>query len=418
MHAENSASLRAQETLSPETPILISGSGIAGLATACSLAARGFFVTIFEKEEKVQTVGAGIQLSPNAVRCLQALGVAEGVRLRAVAPESLQIRTHRNPSILAQIALGAQVTQRYGAPYWLVHRPDLYSVLLAKAREEPKIEVLFGAEVTGARSDKTGITVEFQTKDGLATRRGCALIGADGAHSNVRRHILGLPPPPLTGHIAYRTVVSRTECPSIAGLPDLYKNTSLWLGPSCHVLHYPIQSQTALNLVVVVTEKWIHEKWFAQLPADAFLPHLTGWPAPLLSLLLHTKTWWATALRMMDSGVIWTEERVALIGDAAHTMLPSMAQGAAMALEDALTLAHSLAVIPSVPQAFLHFEENRKPRVERMAHAAQSNICLYHAHSVFACLRNLFLRCASEERILSRYDWIYSWKPEDLATMV
>lgn len=403
-----------EETSRPDGPpagggeqkIIIAGAGIGGLTAALALSRCGLNVALIEREDGFREVGAGIQLSPNANHVLRELGVLSKFEGHASAVDSVRIFSARTGSIISQFPLGRTIAERHGAPYYVVHRADLHSVLLEACLSDPKIQIRLGSIIAEGRPDDTGVTVEFNTADGLASQRGAALIGADGVRSVVRRRILRLPPAAFSGKVAYRTTIATEDIPD-----DLRSCTGLWLGPNAHVVHYPIRQGREFNIVAIVDEDWEEEGWSSPGDRDMVLARFADWPDAIRDLLSKPRRWLKWALFGMDSGGIWSEGRISVLGDAAHAMLPFVAQGGAMAIEDGWVLAKHLSTNPDVTTALRDYEEERRIRVGKVAATAYENGRIYHLSGLTARARDMAMRMMNTERLLSRYDWLYGWKP-------
>lgn len=386
----------------PTHPILIAGGGIAGLASALALARSGREARLFEKAAAFETVGAGLQLGPNAVRALKYLEVWDCVAQASFAPPGIFIRDGHSGKVLQEIALGEAFERRFGEPYRVIHRADLLAGLAECARRQKRIELLNNAEVTGF-ADKASY-VEITTAAGL--QRGEALLGADGIRSLIRESLGVNGALRRHGQILYRVL---TALPEPAA--DRLAAVTLWLCRGGHVVHYPVRAGTALNVVAAVNGRWDGEGWSAPTDRQEVMAHLTGLHAELFHVLAISSPWhkWAAAdLAPLES---WSRNRTALIGDAAHAALPYLAQGAAMALEDAVTLALSIQRADTIAQAFSAYESLRKPRTRRVAQASLRLSNVYHASGPVRLARNAVLRMIDPKSFLDRMAWLYGFDP-------
>ena len=386
--------------------IIIAGGGIGGLAASLALSQRGWKVEQFEKADGFHQLGAGIQLSPNSVHVLRKLGVFEKILEVANKVEFVRIHSMRTGNLISEIPFGDSVEKKYGEQYFVAHRADLHSILLDACLHDENIQIRMSSTIADATADEDGITVDFNTADGLASQRGEALIGSDGVHSVVRRRLLRLPSAVNSGKVAYRTVISADQ------VPRMYHQSSyLWLGPNAHIVHYPIRKGQEINLVVIINDEWEGEDWSSPGEKQTILEKSKEWPNEVKELLNIPNKWLRWPLYSTDTSGIWVEGRMAVLGDAAHAMLPFLAQGGAMAIEDAWVLAKNLDSDNDVPTALLAYEEERRTRVDKVISAAMENGRLYHLTGIMARARDLSMRMMSSDRLLSRYDWLFNWKP-------
>ena len=385
-------------------PVLIAGGGIAGLAAALAFAKHGVACEVLEREPEFSEAGAGIQLGPNAVRILETLGAAQHLKPYVVAPESLSVCDGLSGATLTKIPLGQAMTARYGAPYWTAHRGDLLNALLATARAQPGITLSTGFEVASLSQDDR--RVHAISNDGR-TRQGQLLVGADGRWSTVRRLALGDVRLPFSDYAAYRAVVPVDAIPA----PLQGANVQVWLAPDCHVVHYPVRAGREHALVVVLEEPGTFEGW----STDADVAHVQRATANLtarLSELIHAAASWRKwALSDPAPFAAWSKGRVALMGDAAHPVLPFLAQGGALALEDAVVLAREAAVTLNRPcDALDRYQRQRLARASKVQAAARRNGQIYHLSGVSAKARDAVLRAVPAQRLMASYDWLFGWR--------
>ncbi len=381
--------------------MLVAGAGIAGLAAALSLWQRGIGVEVLEARDTLEEAGAGVQLGPNAVRALARLGLAEGIEHSVFVPEAIEIRDGRKASTLARLPLGKTAMIQFGGPYWCLHRKDLHSALLAAVEQRAGIGITRGFRLT--RIEEASAQVTASAADGR-TARGSALVGADGVWSAARSVALGEPPPRFTGHAAWRALIERSR----AGTPFDRDTVGLWLGPSAHLVHYPVDGGRLLNIVAVIADSRQAEGWNEAAEPGPLRAAFERWAAPVRRLLDGVAGWRRWSLHERDAGGRAARGRVVLIGDAAHPVLPFLAQGAALALEDAVALAESLARDGEHPDtAFRRFEEIRRARWRRVQQASRSNGRFYHLDGLPGAVRNLALRIAPGSLLLRRYHWLY-----------
>ncbi|HEY4773698.1 MAG TPA: FAD-dependent monooxygenase [Xanthobacteraceae bacterium] len=388
--------------------IVIAGAGIGGLTAALALTARGFRAHVLDQAERPEETGAGLQLAPNATRVLLALGLGARLQPVAVAPQAIVIRRAASGSEIVSIPL-AEAPARYGAPYWVVHRGDLHSALIEAARARD-VSFDLGARVEGFAIHAAGITVKA-TRGGAAVNvDGSALVGADGLGSAVREELGDRRPPCFARRVAWRTLVPSEMAPPAARAPAV----QLWLGPGAHLVHYPVAGGRLINVVAIAEDAWHGAGWStASAPAEVLARFSLGrWSRHARDLLGMPERWLKWALHDRPALGNWGAGPVTLLGDAAHPMLPFLAQGAAMAIEDAAVLANALAAHrDNVPQALRRYERQRQPRTARLQRSARRLGALYHWRGPMADARNLALRALGGERLRARYDWIYDWRP-------
>lgn len=388
-------------------PLVIAGAGIGGLAAALKLGAGGRRIVVLEKAERLEAVGAGLQLSPNAIKILQGLGLGSSLRSAGFQPQAISIRSMRNGREIARVPLGSAIEQRHGAPYLVIHRAALQTTLLEAVRQHDNIELRLATRLIDAKHDADGASLRLEGGTGGDHLRADALIGADGVWSTVRRRVLGLRQAVFSGRTAYRAVVD------IAGADEPWRRTTgLWLGPDAHVVHYPISAGRQLNIVALVKERWEEETWSTPASSEALLERFQTAPAELKSLLGLSPGWLKWALCGMDPGSTWVEGRIGLLGDAAHAMLPFVAQGAAMAIEDAAILGKCFDRNDDAPSALAAYEAARRERADRVLRVARENDGIYHMGFPLSLARDAVLSRVSPERLLSRYDWLYGWEAD------
>jgi salicylate hydroxylase len=399
--------------MAPSRTILISGAGIGGLTAALAVANAGFRVVILEQAARLEETGAGLQLGPNATRLLIELGLRERLEPVAVAPDAIRIRHALTGADIALLPLGDRAVTRFGAPYWALHRADLQAALADAATAHPDIEIKLNCRVEDFATHAKGITVE--ARQGLETvdERGVALIGADGLWSAIRDR-LG----PIIGHRATPQFAQRTAyralVPADAVAEEWRANqVQLWLGQGAHLVHYPVRGGALINIVAIVHEDFQQPGWTAPGTADDVLTRypVEAWGAarPVLEAASHWQKW---ALYGLPPLRRWGKGPVTLLGDAAHPMLPFLAQGAATAIEDAAVLADRLGRFPNdIEAAFRAYEKPRATRTARVQHAARRNGNIYQMTGVSAVARNAAMRVMGGRRLLAGYDWLYGWRP-------
>jgi salicylate hydroxylase len=396
-------------------PILIAGGGIGGLALAIALARDGRASIVLERQEKFSAAGAGIQIGPNGVRALERLGVADALRQHVGVPEAVIVHAGGTKRVLARLPLGSWIAQRYGAPYWVAHRGDLHAVLAERAAREPAIALRAGFEVAGFAETDAGVTV---TGAAGGVAHGAGLIGADGLWSAVRAAMgagmaagMGsshaMPVPRFAGATATRTVIPAADAGRLA-MPAV----GLWLGPAAHVVHYPVREGREIAVVVIASEPWQGRDWDAEADASALLARLATFHASLTDVLGRVPAWRRWALHTLAELPRWNEGRVALLGDAAHPMLPYLAQGGAFALEDALVLAGCVREEPGIPEALCAYAALRRPRARRAQAASLRQGKIYRLPPPAGWARDAVLRVAPGALLMRRLAWLHGWQPD------
>jgi salicylate hydroxylase len=389
--------------------IIIAGAGIGGLTAALALARAGFGVTVLEAAPRLEEIGAGVQLSPNATRVLFGLGLASALERYAVAPEALRIMNARSGREIAAGPLGRRAAERYGAPFLVVHRSDLQRVLLEAVGAEPAADLRLGVRVVEFARRGEQILVMVRGANATLQFAGDALIGADGLWSRVRERLGLTIRPQFCGQAAWRALAPASAIGPALRAPA----TTLWLGPDAHVVHYPVRAGALINIVAIVREDWEAEGWST--PGDPALlrARVTRWAAPLRDLIAIPDAWNKWALHDHPPLPQWGTGPVTLLGDAAHAMRPFLAQGAAMAIEDAAVLARALAASQDISAGLRAYEQARRPRTARLQREAARTGRRYAMKGPLAAVRNLVLARMGGEKLLRRYDWIYGWEDDE-----
>ncbi len=384
--------------------IAVVGAGIGGLAAALSLARTGHSVTLIERRIGFSEIGAGLQLSPNASRILLDFGLGPALRRIATEPERVSIRAIRSGRDLGQVALGPYMRERFGAPYWVVHRADLQTILLDAVRSQPGIRLLMGRTVDGAESGPGQALLSLTNTGGTReTLSADLVVGADGIWSKVR-HAIGETGQPTFGRsVVWRATMRREEAP-----PELAGNeTGLWLGREGHVVHYPIGGGRLVNVVVIARRRRPVDGWAAPGDRQDLLKSFAAASPNLERLLVVPQQWHLWSVFDRPVGAM-AKGRIALLGDAAHPILPFLAQGAALAIEDAGALSRLLSV-ESPENALKAYAEQRLGRVAAVQRHARRNGRIYHAGGLIAFGRDQVMRRLGPEGMTRRYDWLYGF---------
>jgi 2-polyprenyl-6-methoxyphenol hydroxylase-like FAD-dependent oxidoreductase len=390
--------------------IAIAGAGIGGLTAALALATRGFRVALFDKAARLEETGAGIQLSPNATRVLNALGLRDRLMASVVAPDAVIIKTAQNAE-LARLPLGPAAEKRYGAPYWMIHRGDLQAALLGSALAHPGITLTLAAGVDDCAVSPGGVTLQVLRGETVEEIDAAALIGADGLWSRVRAIAGEADAARFARRTAWRALVLADAVPPAFRAPAIH----LWLGHGSHLVHYAVKGGAMINIVAIAGDAQPSHGWSTAAAPDEVLARFSSesWARPARDLMALPERWLKWPLYDRPPRPQRGRGAVTLLGDAAHPMLPFLAQGAAMAIEDAAVLAGALAAVPDdAPAALRRYEQARAARTARVWRAARRNDTVYHLPWPASAARNFAMGRMGGERLLAHYDWIYGWRPE------
>lgn len=389
-------------------PVIVCGGGIGGLAAALALVRRGLSVVVLEQSPEIGEIGAGMQLGPNAFHACDALGIGDKARSRAVYTDCMVMHDAVDESLVGRIDTGEAFRLRFGNPYAVIHRADIHLALLEGARETGRVAFHTRTRIERVEQDESAGTVTAIDQNGQRWT-GSALIAADGVKSVVRAQYVN-DPHRVTGHVVYRAVVDKAEFP-----PELQWNAaSLWAGPKCHLVHYPLRGGEQYNIVVTFHSRQ-QEEWGVTEGSKAEVEsYFQGISPKARQLIELPKSWkrWATADREPIGN--WVFGRVTLLGDAAHPTTQYMAQGACMALEDAVTLGEALRTTNDGWDAALQlYQRNRITRTARIVLSGREMGRLYHAAGVERLVRNALWRGRSQERFYDAVDWLYSWNVDN-----
>lgn len=382
--------------------VLVAGGGIGGLATAIGLAQRGIAVLVLEKSPRLGEIGAGIQLGPNAFHAFDYLGVGDAARAMAVYIDNLRLMDAQTGDEITRIPLGDAFRARMGNPYAVVHRGDLHGVFLKACADHPLIELRTNSGVVRYEQDDSSATAILH--DGSHVN-GTALIGADGLWSNIRSQMRNDGAPRVSGHTTYRSVIPIDQMP-----PDLRWNAAtLWAGPKCHIVHYPLKGGKMFNLVVTYHNDAAEPVAGQPVERDEVrkgFDHVSPVARQIIDRGTDWKLW---VLCDRDPVTTWTDGRVALLGDAAHPMLQYFAQGACMAMEDAVCLSAEMATgLDDMSRTLQRYQEKRCLRTARVQ--LQSRLIgehIYHPDGAHAALRNAVMSARSPDDWYDQIDWLY-----------
>jgi salicylate hydroxylase len=382
--------------------VAIVGAGMAGLTAALAFARHGMTCDIFEQAPSLEEVGAGLQLSPNASRVLSKLGILDDLEALWTEPDEVQLASGRSLHRLAYVPSGRFARERWGSPYGVLHRTTLQGALLAAVNANPLCTLRLGVKVGSSARDELAE---------IATRRHDLIVAADGVWSDLRSEIPKSPEPSFSNSVAWRFTVPKSSAPAW-----LKPNAvSAFLGPSAHIVAYPLKEKDSFNIVAIASginpgHRWNTEASSAQ--KDLLLRHFRGWHPGISETLAASDrpTFWP--LYQVSPGRWHNGRDLVLIGDAAHAMLPFAAQGAAMAIEDAFILADRVAALPSLAQALSAFESERASRVAKVRARGEFNRFAYHARGPLKLGRNFVLSMRPPQSLAADLDWLYGFDAE------
>jgi len=386
---------------------LIAGGGVGGLCAALSLARVGFRVSVYEQAKALEEIGAGLQLSPNASAILRSFGALDRLIPSSLAPRGIRIRRARDGATVAALPL-EDAEKRWGAPYLLAHRADLQRALIETVAGEDAITVHTGAALAGFASGADGVAIAFKRGAIRLEATGDCLIGADGLRSLVRQRLAadrGVSPR-FSGRTAWRTLVEASRVRAEMRREE----TSLWLGKRAHLVHYPLRGGSVVNVVAIVEEDFrADSENFWSSPGDPTFveARFAHWHKSARDLLAAASNWRKWPLFDSDPLTSWTAGRVALLGDAAHPMLPFLAQGAAQAIEDAAALGAALGRDRNIERALAAYQAARQARATRVQLESRRQGKIYHLGGPAALARDLAFHALGGARLLCRYDWLY-----------
>jgi salicylate hydroxylase len=388
-----------------QQPVLIAGGGIGGLAAALALARKGWRSVVLEQASQFGEIGAGIQIAPNAWHALDALGVGALVKREAVFVERMLMFDGVSGEKIVDIPLDKRFARRFGNPYAVTHRADIHGSLLDGCKAQPElIDLRTDWKVAAFDADEKGVTVKSSKGE---TLQGAALVGADGGRSVIRERIVGDTMPLITGHMCYRAVLKIDEVPK-----DLrFAAATLWAAHNAHIVHYPLRGWKLFNLVATIIGKHTSGGHNELAMPEEVLPYFSHYcekPTKLMRTPKEFRRWMLLHREPVDN---WTQGRVTLLGDAAHFMLQYMAQGAAMAMEDAVCLGACVDEADgNFEKSFLDYQNKRIVRATRVQISANKLVgMIFHVpDGLERQVRNDMFRGRTPERFYDALEWVFS----------
>lgn len=389
-----------------KTPkILIAGGGIGGMAAALALLRRGYDVEIYEQAPELGEVGAGVQISPNGARALDALGVFETLKKASCAPRRKEFRLWNTGRAWPMFDLGEIAIEKYGYPYLTVYRPDLLATLVDAVRAIAPDAIHLASTVEDISVRDDGVTLHLK---GGQSADGDILIGADGVKSTVRKCLFGDDEANFTGMIAWRAVIPMERLPE--HMRQMVGWT--WIGPGGHLVNYPLRGGQLMNMIgTIERDNWQVESWYTQGSIEECAHDFAGWHEDVQTLIHAAPAVMKWAFMERPPRQKWTQGRASLLGDAAHATLPFLAQGAVMSIEDGVVLARCLEAFDDPREALLRYEGARVERTSRMVLGAKENTARFHEAALateegaIRYMENEWSRAP----IHDRYDWLYRY---------
>jgi salicylate hydroxylase len=386
-----------------DADVVIAGAGIGGLTAAASLLQAGYSVRVLEQAPALGEVGAGIQTSANASRVLHSLGLADQLERIGVKPERYRVSLFNTNETLNEFRLAAAHEEQFGYPYYLFHRADLHDILARHVQQLDANCIALNARVSGFEQDADSATAILA--DG-STLRGKMLVGADGIKSAVREQLIGRAPATFTGDVAWRCTV-----PAERMRPDYMDQiVNIWAGPGAHLVVYYISGGKTINYIACCEEgEWSEESWTLKAPWSELKQKFTGWHDDVQELLDATDRdeCYKWALNNRTPTDIWSDGRVTLLGDAIHPTLPYMAQGAAMAIEDAAVLRRCIDQNQDIATALRVYQNSRKSRTARIVTQSTQHGHLYHLSSA----EEFHQAFKGRDLGADRASWLFSYDP-------
>jgi salicylate hydroxylase len=392
--------------VSERQKILIAGAGIGGLTAGLSLLRKGFDVAIFDQAPALREIGAGVQTAANASRVLAALGLGPKLDCIGLKPTERETRLWNTGKAWTQIALGATAIKRYGFPHYTVHRADLQEMLIDAVTREKPDAIRLGAKCVDFSQSDSGVELRLEGGETIA---GAALIGADGIHSTIRRILFGASKSTFTGFVAWRGLAPAAK------LPERLKRavSTNWISPNAHAVHYLVRKGTLMNIIAVVErDDWQVESWTAQGTTAEWAADYAGWHEDIHAIIANVHVPFKWALMLHEPLPRWSVGRVTLLGDACHSALPFLAQGAAMAIEDGFVLARCTERHRGdLAAAWRQYEHARVERTARMVRGAAEQTARLHNPALAdpVTAEAHVTRVYEEQLVTQRLDWLYSY---------
>lgn len=385
----------------------IVGGGIGGLTAALALLRRGEDVTVYEQAQKLQEVGAGLQISPNGVRVLFALGLEAELRAACFEPEGKEIRLWNTGDTWKLFDLGVDSQERYGVPYITIHRNDLHQILIKAVEAAAPGAIRLDHRFVGVEQRGNTVTLDFSTKPSADFD---IVIGADGVHSKLRELLFGSGPAKFTGIVAWRGVIP------VEHLPDRLTRPigTNWVGPGGHVIHYPIRRGELINFTSVIERQdWKVESWSSPGSNQEYHDDYPGWHQDVHAYIAAIPQPFKWALIARPPMQEWVRGRIALLGDACHPSLPFLAQGATQAIEDGCILARALEESDTIDEALDRYQTTRIPRTARAVDGANANAERFHNPTLAdpAGARKYVTEQWAPDKVVERYEWLFRYDP-------
>ena len=388
---------------------IIAGAGIGGLAAAIALSQAGFEIAIFERTDKLEEFGAGLQITPNATRLLARFGVLARVRELSSKPSAVLALRGSDNARLMRLPLD-DAERRWGAEYLIIHRADLQAALIEAISGHPRIDLSLGTTVTGFATDGDAISVDLRRSGATASDKADLLIGADGLRSQVRNGLhFGRPDQTdFTGRVAYRALVNAKETDPRWARSEIV----LRLGPEAHLVQYPLRRGSIINLVATISALSpaggaADQQFNGAADPSTLERAFAGWSKEARALIGAPVEWRAWPLYCRPPIRSFSRGRAALVGDAAHPMVPFLAQGAAQAIEDAGALGRAVAQMHDIPAALAAYSRDRVDRAARVQREALRQGRIYHLGGAAALARDMTMKILGPRRLAERYDWLY-----------